>query len=303
MSFTTGRRRWLPLHVLTALACALSWVAFAPTAPAQADPCVVQDPVTGQITYVCHDNGGGNDPGDPGDPGDNGGGSSEPSCDLKPPGTFCLGLNSCYWRDSVVPFAPPKGPKPAPDAEWKVRVCIGANLAESFEAVWIDPTEPQPPSLFEQAATAIGNLAPPTGTLAVNPTTRSLVSLPTWFWADGLTGDELTGSSAFGLVAIATPDYIEVDPGDGTGVVQCPWTTTQSDTCSHGYERSSATRGTASVDGHDAYAASGTPVWSIAFEINGTPVNIPGAPTDFRGQPMNAGVWVAESQAVVTGRG
>ncbi|RYU09472.1 hypothetical protein [Nocardioides iriomotensis] len=296
---TTGRRRWLPLHALTALTCALFWVAFAPTGPAQADDCLVLDPVTGQITYVCN----GDEPGEPGGPGDEGGGGSNgPSCDLKPPGTFCVGPNSCYWRDSVVPFAPPKSPPPTPDAEWKVRVCIGANLAESFDAIWIDPANPPTPPLIDQAWTAIGQLAPPVGELSVNPTTRSLVSLPTWFWADGLSGDDLTGSSAFGLVAIATPDYIEVDPGDGSGAVQCPWTTAQSDTCSHAYERSSATRGRASVDGHDAYAASGTPVWSLAFELNGNPINIPGAPPEFRGQTMDAGVWVAESQAVVTSR-
>lgn len=297
---TITRRRWLPLHLLTALACAVAWLVVAPAAPAGADDCLVQDPVTGKITYVCEEPG---QPGQPGDPGDEGGGGGGPSCELKPPGTFCVGMNSCYYKDNVVPFAPPQSPPPTPDAEWKVRICIGANLAESYEAVWIGEDEPQPPSLAEQARTAIGELDLGTGSLTVNPTTRSLVSLPTWFWADGLSADNLTGSSAFGLVAIATPDHLDIDPGDGSGAVQCPWTTTPSDTCSHAYDRSSATRGTASVDGHAAYAATGEPVWTLAFEMNGTPVNIPGVPTEITGAPMSAGVWVAESQAVVTSRG
>jgi hypothetical protein len=137
----------------------------------------------------------------------------------------------------------------------------------------------------------------------VNPTTRSLVTLPTWFWADGLTGGALTGSSAFGLVAIATPDHLEVDPGDGSDTVSCPWATRRSDTCSVAYERSSAGRGTTTVAGHDAFAATAEPVWRVAFELNGTPVNIPGAPTELRGPATDAAVWVAESQALVVDRG
>ena len=82
------------------------------------------------------------------------------------------------------------------------------------QAVWMGGknTPPPPPSLAEQAQTAFGKLTPAVGTLASNPRTMSLVTLPTWFWADGLQGD-LTGSSAFGLVAIARPQSLQVTPG------------------------------------------------------------------------------------------
>jgi hypothetical protein len=222
-----------------------------------------------------------------------------------PPATFCMGSTPCYMIEGRVPYRAPAGRRPSPEHEWMIRICNGANLAQSFDPIWVGPgDEPQPPSLAEQAVTAFGNLNPGLGTLAVNPTTRSLVTLPTWFWADGLSGEELTGSSAFGLVAIATPDHLEVDPGDGSGLVTCPWTTTQTEACSHGYERSSAGRGSTTVDGHDAYAASGVAVWDVVFELDGTPVNIPGAPTQLRSpQPMNTGVWVTEAQAIVVDRG
>ena len=88
-----------------------------------------------------------------------------------------------------------------------------------------------------------------------------------------------------------------------SATITCAWTTTRTDACSHAYERSSQTRGTALLRGHDAYAATGEAVWTVEFEMNGTPVNIPGAPTELRGQPMDAAVWVAESQAVVIDRG
>lgn len=41
----------------------------------------------------------------------------------------------------------------------------------------------------------------------------------------------------------------------------------------------------------------------MRFELNGNPVNIPGAPTELRGPQMNAAVRVVESQALVTNVG
>lgn len=291
------RHASLPLRLVTALTCALAWMAFTPTPASAGDESCYEYGPTGELVYVCEDPG---EPGEPGEPGDPGGGGAEPSCELVPPATFCMGETPCWYKAVVTPYAPPQSPKPSPDADWKVRLCLPGPTAE---AVWIDPGEPQPPTLAEQAETAFGQLAPGQATLAVNPTTRSLVTLPTWFWADGLTADTLTGSSAFGLVALATPDHLEVSPGDGSATITCAWTTTRTDACSHAYERSSQTRGTALLRGHDAYAATGEAVWTVEFEMNGTPVNIPGAPTELRGQPMDAAVWVAESQAVVIDRG
>jgi len=207
----------------------------------------------------------------------------------------------CFYKENVVPFAPPQSKPPKKDSDWRVRMCLALGVgAWMGEALWMDDNEPEPPSLQEQAQTAFGQLQVPGATLTVNPTTRTLVSLDTWFWAGGLSADELTGSSAFGLVAIATPDHLELDPGDLSGDVPCDWVTERSDTCSYAYPISSEANGTTTVDGHGAYAASGQAVWEVNFEMNGNPVTIPGSPTELRGPPMNAAVRVNEVQSVVT---
>ena len=268
-----------------------------PTTVASADPdCTMVQQPDGSIDYECTEGGDGGEPGDPG-----GGGTSEPTCSMLPPATFCQGTNSCYYDPHVIPYAPPKGPKPSPDATWEMLYCTTALGGYGTPvATWIDGNEPRPPTLGEQAQTAFGELNPVLGTLGANPKAHSLVTLPTWFWAEGLQGN-LTGSSAFGLVAIAEPDHLEVTPGDGSALLQCEWVTTKSDTCSHAYERSSAVSGTTTVDGRRAYAATAEPVWTVSYELNGNPLNVPGAPTELRGPQMTSGVRVAEVQATVTG--
>ena len=63
----------------------------------------------------------------------------------------------------------------------------------------------EPPPLVDQAREAFGQLEVPKAKLVFNPTARTLVNLDTWFWAQDLSGEELRGTSAFGLVAVATP--------------------------------------------------------------------------------------------------
>ena len=292
------------LRLVTVLAAVVAATVLS-TQSANAADCNIQNP-DGSINYGCvkPGNPGGNGSGGGGIPGigsGSDGGVSTPSCDLVAPATFCMGSSACWYLPSVVPYAPPKGDPPDGDrSNWEVRSCRFMDGGIGTQAVWMGGknTPPPPPSLAEQAQTAFGKLTPAIGTLASNPRTTSLVTLPTWFWAEGLQGD-LTGSSAFGLVAIARPQSLQVTPGDGTAPLDCPWSTQPSDVCSHAYERSSAARGTTEVDGHRAYAVTAQPVWSVEFEMNGTPVNIDGAPTELRGPTMTTGVWVAEVQALV----
>jgi hypothetical protein len=292
-------RRLLPvLAVLPMVVAAL----LLPVSPAAAEPDChpVQQP-DGSIGYECTEGGDDGQPGTPGG-GSDGGGTTQPTCDLRAPATFCLGERACWIKDNVVPFAPPKGPPPTKDADWHVQMCYpNGEGPPSGEAVW-DDEAPEPPTLAEQARTAFGQLNPALGTLGANPQAHSLVSLPTWFWADGLAG-ELTGSSAFGLVAIAQPDHLEVTPGDGSATLTCDWVTTKSDACSHSYTRSSAVAGTTEVDGRRAYAASAVPVWTVSYEMAGAPVNIPGAQLELVGPEMTTGVRVDEVQATVTRTG
>jgi len=57
---------------------------------------------------------------------------------------------------------------------------------------------PQPPPLRDHAVEATGQIKMPSAVLSFNPTARTLVNLDTWFWAQGLHGGEMRGSSAFG---------------------------------------------------------------------------------------------------------
>jgi hypothetical protein len=254
----------------------------------------VTDPLTGQITYVCVQWG---------DPSPGGGGPVKPSCDLLSPATFCNGTEACWYSPWHPPWALPIGP-PAPKEQPMILNCYedGATAPTSYP-VWVGPNVVATPPLAAQAVTAIGQLNIPVPHLAFNPPGRTLVGIPTYFWAENAPGGELTGSSAFGLVAIATPDHLVVDPGDGSGAQNCPWVTSESaasQDCTYTYLRSSV-NGSASHDGQPAYAATVTASYTIRFEDGGTPVNIPGVQTTITSAAATSAVPVAEVQAIVTG--
>lgn len=255
------------------------------TAPAVAGGgCPTWNSETGELDYSNCQGGSTTSPGHPG------GGGHEPTCDLVAPATFCQGATPCYIKDVVTPFAPPPGPPPEGmgPGDWHVVMCLRGG-AWMGTAVW--DTEPQPPSLFEQAQTAYGKLTAPSATLAFNPPARTIVNIQTWFWADGLTDQAITGSSAFGLVAIAEPDHLLVDPGDGSGELACPWTVAASEACEYQYSRSSLA---------GTFPATAQAAWTVRFELGGTRINIPGAPTRFLGPTMSTAVDVDEIQTVVT---
>ena len=230
-----------------------------------------------------------------------------PACDVKssPPATFCVGSNPCFIKDSVVPYNPPAPPEPTPGAAWHVRMCFLSSQpgdAPTGLAMWVGQA-PQPPPLLDQSVEATGQIQMPSAVLSFNPTARTLVNVDTWFWAQGLKGRVLQGSSAFGLVAYATPDRLEVDPGDGLAMPPCGWVISKSDRCSYPYWRSSIGGTARGPNGVPAYQASAHAVWTLRFELNGEPVVIAGAEPELRGPEMTAPVVVLEVQTIVTGTG
>jgi hypothetical protein len=246
-------------------------------------------------SYSCVIIEGGGDDGSDG--GDDGGGTTEPTCTLWGQYTYCVGTAACRDVRWHPPMALPEGPKPQPDSEPLARECVPGGLSYR----WSDSGEPEPPSLYEQALTAIGEIDLSIPALETSPDGRTLVYIPVWYWLDGGDGDR-TGSSAFGLVATAVLDRIEVDPGDGSAVIGCPWVTTAEQAeveCNHRYDHPSDD-GTARWNGKPAYLASVTAVWNLSFEVNGTPVTIPNAPATLTSEASTAPVRVDEQGSVVT---
>jgi hypothetical protein len=180
----------------------------------------------------------------------------------------------------------------------------GEPISMTWDPVplWVGQAN-EPPPLVDQAREASGRIRMPAATLVFNPTARTLVNLDTWFWAQGLSGEELRGSSAFGLVAIATPDRLVITPGDGSAPLSCSWVTVKSDSCAYAYRRSSVGGSARGPSGAPAYEASGRATWTLRFENNGAPVVVAGAPAVLTGPGMTAAVEVAEVQTIVTGVG
>lgn len=261
-------------------------------------------------TYTCEipgDQGPTQPPGD-----DDDGPTAPPPCDLanrgpsgyedkNPTPNFCIGKDVCFTIDLFPPLAMPKGPKPKPTSKARVTMCYDGIMGPPApgEVFWSDD-EPTP-TLLQQAQTAIGQIKLGNATVGASPQTRTVVKLPTWFWLEGAQR-RATGSSAFGLVAIATFQSMEVDPGDGSGSFSCPVTTTEdeaADHCSHVYVHSSA-YGTQQVGGRAAFGVRITTVYGLRFEVNGTPTTIPGAPTTLDGPTANSAIRVDEVQSKVT---
>ncbi|RIQ13303.1 hypothetical protein [Jiangella rhizosphaerae] len=252
-------------------------------------------------TEDCSDSGGddGEDTG-----GDNGGGGEqEPTCDLSqvegegPPTAvqWCMGEEACWGN--IPSLNPPEtwedlagGPSPGEGYIVTFVVCYPSNPGGTWQ--WILPPEEQGPSLWDLAWQAFGNIATPDFTLAFSPPNRSFVNLDTWYWAEGPGDGEIIGESTGAVNAIATPDRIEVDPGDGSGVLQCPFTVAESDACHHVYAH-------ASVDHPDGYPARMRLVYDISFTNNGEPLELDGLPTTLESPWVDGPLPVAEAQSIV----
>lgn len=308
-------RRWASW--LVSLAVVLVSTGVLLPSPARADGPVCTPPAQATFqpdgSYTCTVPGGGGGPGTPGTPGGGdggGGGPATPTCQLYADYTYCRGVYAC----KPLPWDPtrydlPPGEPPTPGATPEVYVCDlgGPDIQGPVAPVVQWPGEaPQPPSLAEQAQTAVGQIDLPLLTLRTSPAGRTVVNLPTWFWVEGAgVGGPETGSSAFGLVAIATLQQLEVDPGDGRGWQTCPLVASAEDaeeSCSFTYDRASWT-GSASHEGRPAHEAAVRSRWQLRFEVGGNPVTVPGAPTELTGPTATAVVRVDEVQSVVRSTG
>ena len=101
------------------------------------------------------------------------------------------------------------------------------------------------------------------------------------------------------MVAIGEPDRLEVDPGDGSAVLSCPWSTVASGECSYTYGRSSVGQ-PVDGDGLPAYPVRMRLVYQVRFEANGAPLEVAGLPTTLESPWQTTSVPVAEIQALVT---
>lgn len=269
--------------------------------PAAAETCTYVG-----VVLTCTDGG---TSGTPGNEGGNGGtGTDQPAtCDLDSFGpsefdknataTFCMGTEVCFTADLLPPVALPAGDKPNEDSVARGTKCSNGVTTRTVRTFWSDDEEP--PSLIDQARTAIDALDFTTPTVGVSPAGRTLVNLDTWFWLDDVQ-DEVT-ATAFTVTARAAIQSMTVDPGDGTGTFTCePVATSAAEAeknCLHEYRRSSS-RGSASVGGRAAYPVTVTTVYGLTFTQGGNAITIAGAPGTIDGARATAAVRVDEVQTL-----
>lgn len=266
--------------------------------PATAEECI--DSTTGELTYC--DTTPGTSPSDGNDDdSSSGGGSTKPPCKYQGEyNEFCEGTAACWGNNpaanSEESVADKLGPKPDDDeAHVAYKKCIRPDGSTYDQWYWATPSDG--PTLAELAQRAYGALRIPAYQPTFNPPGATYVNLDTWWWAQGVSADPIIGSSALGLRAVATPSYMQVDPGDGSGTKQCDFSTEKSDVCVHQYRKSSDR-----MPGK-AYPARMRLQYAVAFERNGTPLTIDGAPTALASPWMPVDVPVREVQTVVRPKG
>lgn len=272
-------------------------VATAPSASA-GDVKICKVKIGGVTKYVVC---GGGTTGTPGNPA-GGGEVSEPPCDLtqSPYNEFCEGTVACWGNNPAAndedAVADELGTKPGDDYHVAYKACADG----SDEWYWTKDDEG--PTTEELALEAYGQLRFPDFTMMFNPPGRTFVNLDTWWWAQGANDDPLIGTAALGVRAVAEPDHMEVDPGDGRGAFNCRFVTEKSDECVHTYRRASVRGTTTDAEGRRAYAGRMRLVYTVRFEIDGAPLEVEGVPTGFTSDWIETPVPVLEIQTVVRPR-
>lgn len=303
---TSRARRWTVSVVLIAV-LGVVWVSTGGPAAAEPSPdCrTAFDPRARKLVYICSKPGS-TSPGVPARPAASRKASA--TCELTAPATYCVGSLACWFSLKGTPFTPPASVPPSPGAQWGVRWCIRPDGSTSGTALWLaDSGQPQVPSLQAQAETAIGALKMPSVAAATSPPGFTVVNVQTFFAPATPLPAELRGTSAFGLVAVATPSSWVIDPGDGSAVVRCPATAvlpppsaeTAPDGCQHLYRRPSSGQSTRRDDGRPGYVVRAHSVWSIRYELNGAAVTIAGARTSLDGPFADSVLPVMEVRSVV----
>ncbi len=199
-----------------------------------------------------------------GSPGDSTGGSSgsgslpPDTCKLKEflktsaaIGTFypawCEGTSLCMIHD------PPTEASPAeltrfgtlePPAHVIETFCADAFIPDAGGYTLAIGGVQTPRQLLARADDAYGNLRPPPADVHTSPSSPAVVRLATYFWLGAASFREVRGSSADGMVAIATPQSTTWTPGDGGGGIECqrggvPYSPGAPAECTHTYTRAS----------------------------------------------------------------
>lgn len=271
--------------LLVALAC--SFLLWGLTVPAAADPeCAVfgdTDPSTDQIEYGCTEyvDGGGSGSGGDEDGGDTGGGDPVANqCtffDIY--SEFCRGDLACYVNDPAaiqdIDRAREDDPALSDKPDGAERLIFTAcqrdpGSPETRDYYWDTEAPEEGPTLEDRIRSAAGQLVLPTITPVFNPPGRTLVNLDTWWWAEGASADEVVGTEALGVRAVATPRgmTVKATASRGSVSVACPVVTERSDRCSLRFT------------GAGQYEATLTVVYDVRFELNGEPIDLPGGLAD-----------------------
>lgn len=252
--------------------------------------------VNNKLTYVCYEYADGSVvDGAAGGTGGTGG-AEEPSCDLTGGlyNDFCQGTSRCFINDpAALQDTADNGlseeSKPNPDSYAVYWECERPD-GTTYELYYWNDDQPTV-TIEDRVRSAIGALELPTVEATFNPPGRTLVNLPTWWWAAGAPAGEIRGSEALGLVAIATPRGLSVVPGDGAPSMACPMSVTKSDACSYTYRRAGQYTATMSI------------VYDLRFEMGGTTLPAGDVPAEFRTMTIDdeVPVTVREVQTRVTG--
>ncbi len=228
-----------------------------------------------------------------------GGEGSAPACDLSGLADFCIGTSACWANvpSALDPSTWPEETRPSPESIYTYQSCDPDPTGTLSGWSWYTPSTV---TVADAARQAFGALSAPPFAVRFNPPGRSVVGVDTWFWVAGPDAGEITGSGALGLRAIGAPAALEVDPGDGTGVLTCPWVVAQSADCAHAYLRSSVGQ-PPDTSGIPAYPVRVRLVYDIRFEQGGVLLALDGLPATFTSSWVSATVPVAEIQTVVSG--
>lgn len=299
-------------HVLLAsvalVAGLLGWTApatAAPVTPADMQPrdqCVILvEVVPGVFDYFNYCENPGDDGGGEDDGGGGGGGGGGPRCDLshEPYTEFCLTDDMPCRADipSTVPLDRwPMDQRPSPNHIYTFVECDDPDVEEPFsDHMWIRPYRDALPDL---GWAAYGQLQTPAFTLGFTPADMTYVGAETRFTLDGLGDGQIIGAQAGPLLATGTLSHVEIDPGDGTGVIECD-PDLRSTACEHVYLTMSHEQTTLDLRGRPAFPAQARLVYDVTFTVDGVEQSPPGVPATLESPWNGTLVPVGEIQALV----
>jgi hypothetical protein len=223
-------------------------------------------------------------------------------CDDEHPETQCWLFDQVFPEDvGADSIAKVKDVKP-PASAGEV-FCANLHFADPGGATVVINNVQSPRQLIDRANDAYGNLRPPPAKVTTSPGSPSVVQLDTWYWLDDNTFGPapITGTSADGMVAIATRTTSDWTPGDGAGTIECQGAGVQyaagrTSDCTHVYTKSSSGGPMSDAKGNAAYRGTVVRNYTVRYEFFGVPVIVPGARLTFSSNPDAFPISVAEVQ-------